>query len=366
MDVSTIASHFSYPGVMKASKPFGSGHINDTFLLTYETGAERCQYILRRINQTVFTRPRELIENTECVCHHIEEKLAEERPAESARRVLKLVPAGAVPWYQDEAGEYWCSYRFVDKTVAIDTVQNLDQAYQAARAFGKFQGQLADLDPDQVVETIPDFHHLLKRYETFEKALEVDAHGRCSSVQEEIDFVMSRKALADRIMAALADRSLPIRVIHNDTKVNNVLLDEDTGEGMCVIDLDTVMPGTVIYDFGDMVRTFTSPAAEDEQDLSKIRMRMEVFEALTRGYLEEANEFLNDTERSMLVYGAKLLTLIMGVRFLTDYLMGDIYYKIHHPSHNLDRARTQFQLLQHIEAAESQMEEIVSRYIRVS
>lgn len=362
MDVTSIARHFAFPGEWKAAQPFGSGHINDTFLLTYTLEGQENRYILRRINQVVFRQPQPLLENTSRVCGHIGEKLAVESIPDAARRALKLVPAGSVPWYRDETGEYWCSYRFVEHTVAIDTVENTAQAYEAARAFGRFQRQLSDLDPAHIVETIPWFHHLARRYDTFEQAIADDSFGRLKEVGPEVAFILSRKSLASPVLQALEAGSLPLRVIHNDTKVNNVLLDELTGEGLCVIDLDTVMPGTVIYDFGDMVRTFTSPAAEDEQDLTKVGMRMDVFEALTRGYLSEANDFLTPTERSMLVYGAQLLTMLMGIRFLTDYLMGDVYYKIHRPTHNLDRCRTQLELLRHLEAAADEMEQIVRKY----
>jgi aminoglycoside phosphotransferase (APT) family kinase protein len=363
MDVTSIARHFSFSGKWQSGKPFGSGHINDTFLLTYEQEwGEINRYILRRINQSVFRQPRPLIENTGKVCRHIEQKLTAEVLPDASRRVLKLILANGAPWFRDETGEYWCAYRFVEDTVAIDTVESLAQAYEAARAFGRFQRQLADLDPAEIVETIPWFHHLARRYDTFEQAIADDSFGRLKEVGPEVEFILSRKSLASPVLQALEAGSLPLRVIHNDTKVNNVLLDEITGEGLCVIDLDTVMPGTVIYDFGDMVRTFTSPAAEDEQDLTQVSMRMDIFEALTRGYLSEAHEFLTTTERSMLVYGAKLLTMLMGIRFLTDYLMGDVYYKIHRPTHNLDRSRTQLELLRHIEHAAEEMEQIVRKY----
>jgi Ser/Thr protein kinase RdoA (MazF antagonist) len=266
--------------------------------------------------------------------------------------VLQLVSTrDGAAWHVDAEGRYWRAYRFIEGARTYDTVSSPGQAFEAAKAFGNFQRLLADLPQPRLHESIPDFHDTRKRFAVFERAVVEDRLGRGADARDEIAFALSRRAVA----AALLDAELPERVTHNDTKLNNVLLDDETGEGVCVIDLDTVMPGLVGYDFGDMVRTMTCAAAEDERDLSRVAMDFELFEAVLRGYLEGAGSFLKERERESLIVGAKVIVFEQGIRFLSDHLAGDAYYKVSRPLQNLDRCRTQFKLLESIEQQEDAM-----------
>jgi aminoglycoside phosphotransferase (APT) family kinase protein len=250
-------------------------------------------------------------------------------------------------------------YRFIDGARTYDSVESPSQAFQAAKAFGQFQKQLSNLPAPRLHDTIPDFHHTPRRFSALERSIQADAANRAITAQPEVAFALARQS----ITSVLLDANLPERVTHNDTKFNNVLLDDQTGEGICVIDLDTVMPGLVLYDFGDMVRTTTSPAVEDEQDLSRVTMQFSMFEALVQGYLSTAGSFLTRSEQQYLAFSGKLITFEMGIRFLADYLAGDVYYKVHRPSHNLDRCRTQFKLVESIERQEEQMNRFIESSI---
>jgi aminoglycoside phosphotransferase (APT) family kinase protein len=255
----------------------------------------------------------------------------------------------------DADGNFWRAYHFIENARTYDSVQSPAQAFQAAKAFGEFQRMLADLPAPRLHDTIPDFHHTPKRFAALERAIAADVAGRAILAKPEIDFALARKS----ICGVLLDAGLPERVTHNDTKINNVMLDDDTGEGICVIDLDTVMPGLVLYDFGDMVRTATSPGPEDERDLSKVNLQFPLFEALARGYLTSAAGFLTKEEKKHLAFSGKLITFEIGLRFLTDYLSGDTYFKVHREGHNLDRCRTQFKMVASIEQQEEQMVKLI-------
>jgi Ser/Thr protein kinase RdoA (MazF antagonist) len=259
------------------------------------------------------------------------------------------------PCHVDELGNHWRVYIFIEKARTYDAVESPAQAFQAARAFGQFQKLLADLPAPRLHDTIQDFHHTPKRYAALEQAIAADVANRARLVKPEIEFARKRQAITARLL----DARLPERVTHNDTKFNNVMLDDATGEGICVIDLDTVMPGLALYDFGDMVRTTTSPAKEDERDLSKVTMQFPMFEALVRGYLATAAEFLTPAEKELLAFSGRLITFEIGLRFLTDFLAGDVYFKVHRDGHNLDRARTQFKLVESIEGQETAMNKLV-------
>jgi aminoglycoside phosphotransferase (APT) family kinase protein len=275
---------------------------------------------------------------------------------DSSRRVLRLIPArDGRAWYVDEEGNHWRAYHFIENARSYDAVESTEQAFQAARAFGRFQQLLASLPAPRLHDTIPDFHHAPKRFKTFEDAIEADVATRAVLAKPEIEFALARQS----ITGILLEANLPERVTHNDTKFNNVMLDDATGEGICVIDLDTVMPGLAPYDFGDMVRTTTSPAMEDERDLSKVTMQFPMFEALVRGYLSTAGGFLTKAEKDLLAFSGKLITLELGIRFLTDYLAGDTYFKVHRQGHNLERCRTQFKLIESIEQQEEKMGRLV-------
>lgn len=354
VELRPVAEQFALYGDFVEAVPYGSGHINDTYAVVFDQAGTRVRYIFQRINHRVFQNPVALMENIARVTAHLRSKL---RGAYS-RQALTLVPTRARRCYhQDAAGNYWRCYLFIEGARTYDAVETPRQAFEAARAFGRFQQLLADLPPPRLHETIPDFHHTPKRLAALEAAIAADVAGRVRACGPEIDFVMKRRDLT----RALLDAGLPERVTHNDTKLNNVMLDEVTGEGVCVIDLDTVMPGLALYDFGDQVRTTTSPAREDERDLSKVGLRREMFEALVRGYLESAGTFLTYDEKRLLVMAGKVITLEIGIRFLTDYLAGDVYFKVHRPHHNLDRCRTQFKLVESIEAQEPELTDWLKR-----
>jgi aminoglycoside phosphotransferase (APT) family kinase protein len=353
-DVGAAACQFESRGNFVAAAPFGSGHINDTYRVVFDRAGEPMVFILQRINHNVFKDPVAMMDNIQRVTSHLAAKSA--GVPDSERRVITLIPAqdGRV-LHVDEDGNYWRAYHFIDRASTYDAVERTEQALQAAKAFGHFQKLLVDLPDPRLTDTIPDFHHTPKRFAALEKAIELDEFGRASLAKAEIDFALARKSLT----TVLLDADLPERVTHNDTKFNNVMLDDVTGEGICVIDLDTVMPGLVLYDFGDMVRTTTCPAKEDEQDLSKVSMQFPMFEALVRGYLETAGGFLTKAEKQFLAFSGKLITLEIGIRFLTDYLSGDTYFKVHRQGHNIERCRTQFKLVQSIEAQQDDMEKLV-------
>lgn len=354
-DLRALAPHFQIAGEFAGAKTYGSGHINDTYLVEFIQNSAHSHYIFQRINQNIFKNPVALMQNVQRVTAHLQSKLANE--PDKMRRTLTLIPArDGKSFCRDENENYWRAYIFIENARTFDAVESLEQAFAAARAFGNFQRLLADLPSPRLHDTIPDFHHTPKRFAALEKAIATDVANRAQLVKSEIEFVLRRK----NICGALLDANLPERVTHNDTKFNNVLLDNATGEGICVVDLDTVMPGLALYDFGDMVRTTTSPAKEDERDLSKVQMQFPMFEALARGYLESAN-FLTKTEKQFLAFSGKLITFEIGIRFLTDFLAGDTYFKVHRDGHNLDRCRTQFKLVESIERQEEQMNKLVEQ-----
>ncbi|HET7103037.1 MAG TPA: aminoglycoside phosphotransferase family protein [Terracidiphilus sp.] len=337
-----------------SAAPYGSGHINDTFRVEFQRAGVAVPTILQHINHNIFKQPASLMENIERVTQHLAGKVASEPDRE--RRVLRLISArDGRTWHVDAQGNHWRMYRFIGKARTYDAVQNQRQAFEAAKAFGRFQKMLADLPAPRLHDTIPDFHHTPKRFAALESAIEADEAGRAVLAKQEIEFALERKSMAD----VLVNAGLPERVTHNDTKFNNVMLDDATGEGICVVDLDTVMPGLAAYDFGDMVRTTTSPALEDERDLRKVTMQFPMFEVLVRGYLASAGGFLTREEKQHLAFAGKLITFEIGIRFLTDFLAGDRYFKVHREGHNLDRCRTQFKLIESIEQQEEKMNRLV-------
>jgi aminoglycoside phosphotransferase (APT) family kinase protein len=353
-----IMQAFDLPGSMEAAEPYGSGHINDTYRVRWSgPGRDERLYLLQRINHHVFKNPVAVMENIQRVTRHLAAKLAD--APDLARRVLQLVPTrGGGGYHQDDAGNFWRVYHFVTQARTLDAVETPGQAWAAARAFGRFQQMLVDLPAPRLHDTIPDFHHTPKRFATFAGALAADAANRAAQAGPEIAFALQREPMTRTLLEA----GLPERVTHNDTKLNNVLLDETTGEGICVVDLDTLMPGLAAYDFGDLVRTSTSPTVEDERDLSKVAMQWPLFEALVRGYLDSAGAFLTAAERRLLGVGGKIITFEIGLRFLTDFLAGDVYFKVHRPGQNLDRCRTQFKLVASIEEQENQMNRLLETY----
>jgi Ser/Thr protein kinase RdoA (MazF antagonist) len=349
-----VACQFEISGEFLEAIPYGSGHINDTYRVTFrENGSPHC-YILQRINHHIFKNPVALMKNIQRVTAHLATQVANEPDAN--RRALKLISArDGRAWHVDAEGYYWRAYRFIEKARTYDAVESKEQAFQAGRAFGRFQELLAGLPAPRLHDTIPNFHNTPNRFNALQQAIAADAAARAALAKAEIDFALAHES----ITGVLLDANLPERVTHNDTKFNNVMLDDTTGEAICVIDLDTVMPGLAPYDFGDMVRTTTSPAMEDERDLSKVTMQFPMFEALVRGYLSSAGGFLTKREKELLAFSGKLITFEIGIRFLTDYLAGDTYFKVHRDGHNLDRCRTQFRLVESIDEQEESMNRLV-------
>ena len=360
-DLRLISSLFEMRADFVEAQPFGSGHINDTYCAWYDQAGCRVRYIHQRVNHHVFKNPIAVMENVARVTGHALERLLAEGNPQAHRRTLTCIPArDGKPYAFDPDGNLWRTYPFIEGAIGYDEIECNEQAYQAARAFGAFQKLTADLAGERLHETIPDFHHTPKRLAALEAAITADATGRADSVSEEINFARARAADCARITDLIASGHIPERVTHNDTKLNNVLLDETTAEGICVIDLDTTMPGSALYDFGDMVRTAAPTSREDDPDLKHIGIRLDRFESLVCGYLSTAT-FLNSAELSHLAFSGKLLTLEVGIRFLTDHLCGDTYFKIKRPGHNLDRCRNQFGFVRALEDNMTAMEEIVAR-----
>ncbi len=359
-----LIEQFQFEGGFIYEEPFGCGHINDTFAVYFKKTFERPdRYILQRINHNIFKNPDELMQNIENVTAHIRKKV-DNNCGDIKREVLTIIKTiDNKNYYIDDNGNYWRGYVFIDDATSYQVVESPEQFYKAAKAFGKFQKQLSDFPANTLFETIPNFHNTQSRFEAFLLALGNDFMKRADGVKEEIMFALQRKSDASVLINLLKENKLPLRVTHNDTKLNNVMIDNKTGEGICVIDLDTVMPGLSLYDYGDSIRFGANPAAEDEKDLSKVYMELGLFEIFTKGFLEEAAESLTETEIEYLPFAAKIMTFECGLRFLTDYLNGDTYFKIHREGHNLDRCRTQFKLVADMEVKMDQMKEIVSKYI---
>ena len=351
-----IAGRFAVEGQLTAVDPFGGGHINDSFLVTYRQKDRSARFLLQRINDAVFPVPAHVTENVQRVTDHIAQRLRLQGIADVHRRVLTLVPTNEeMPYYRDDTRSHWRLYEFIEGTRVHQAVGTPDQAEQVARAFGTFQNSLTDFPGPQLHETIPGMHDTPSRFEALEKTIQADPYGRAAEARADIDYAFTHRALAGVLLDLQKAGEIPERVVHNDAKISNVLFDDKTGAALCVVDLDTVMPGLALYDFGDMVRSMTCPAAEDEIDLSRVEVQMPLFEALAHGYLEAAAPFLVSAERANLVTAGKLITLEQGVRFLTDFLNGDKYYRTQRPNQNLDRCRTQFKLVESITQNERQM-----------
>ncbi len=348
---------FGFAGELLAAAPHGAGHIHDTFLARFERGPAGGAAILQRINERVFPDPERLAENIVRVTAHQRAKLAGEADAE--RRALRVLPAeDGRGWWRDADGAAWRAYAWIPGTRPPGALDPLAEARQAALAFARFQRQLADLGPPRLHETIPDFHHTPRRFAAFAAAVDADACGRAAGAAAEIDYGARREPLAGALLDAWRRGLLVERVTHNDTKLNNVLFDERDGKALCVIDLDTVMPGLPLWDFGDMVRSALLPV-EDERDPAKLTASVEVFGALASGYVEGLGELLLPAERERLVLAAQLLVYECGLRFLTDHLQGDVYFKIHRPGQNLDRARAHFAMLRWLIAREDALQRLV-------
>jgi Ser/Thr protein kinase RdoA (MazF antagonist) len=352
--VLSVLSRFAFPDKPLSCAPYGGGHIHDTRLVACKNGE---MFILQRINTHVFTEPVLLMRNIERVCAHLRQK------THDLRQVLSLVPAHDGRPFAVENGEYWRVFRFVENSVCFDRA---DAAlfYESGAAFGQFLTLLADFPVQELAETIPHFHDTPARFATLRAAVKQDPLARGRGVQREIDFALRYEAFSHTLTDLAAQGALPLRVTHNDTKINNVLFDQATLKALCVIDLDTVMPGLCATDFGDAIRYGASTAAEDEPNLDLVRFDTALFKSFASGYLSACGGSLTDTEIAVLPAGARMMALENGVRFLTDYLSGDRYYHISRPEENLDRARTQFRLLEEMDAHEPEMHAIIAKIMR--
>jgi len=336
-------------------EPYGNGHINDTFLVVADK-----RYIMQRMNTRIFTKPNELMENILGVTEHIRKKAEAVGRPDVERASLVVVPTlEGDKHFVGSEGDHWRLYEFTEGTVARDVVENKEDFYNCAVAFGQFQQMLADYPAEKLHETIVNFHNTPWRYENLMKAVDADVKGRLSEVQPEVEFAKARKEFACTLENARKLGTLPLRVTHNDTKLNNILFDEKNSAPVCVIDLDTVMPGYAVNDFGDSIRFGANTALEDETDISKISLDLELFEAYAKGFIEGCNGSLTEEELNLLPTGAMMMTFECGMRFLTDYLEGDTYFKIHREKHNLDRARNQFALVADMERKLPQMKAII-------
>jgi hypothetical protein len=355
-----ISKKFQIYGEILHAETLKIGHINETYTATYDQGGTRVRYIHQKINRNVFKNPAAVMKNVMRVTTHIRKKLEASNVRDVTRRSLIVIPTrDGRSYYQNGDREVWRTFVFVEGVETYEAVQTPQQAFQAGQAFGEFQNYLVDLPGERLYETIPDFHHTRRRFTALQQAIDKDQHNRAIQAQAEIQFALKHEPMVDVILNAMAKGKIPERITHNDTKFNNVMLDVLTGEAMCIVDLDTVMPGCALYDFGDMVRTTTSPTLEDEQDLKKVRMQMPMFKKLAQGYLSTAGKFLTRAEKDLIAFSGKLITFEIGIRFLTDFLSGDTYFRTHRPGHNLDRCRTQFKLVDSIERQEAAMQKFV-------
>ena len=335
----------------------GNGHINDTFLIMATDQGDLKKYILQKVNSNVFRKPEQVIENIVKVTSFLKVR------AGSEREVLSLIPTkDGGSFFKDTHGDVWRMYNFIDDSICLDVIDNENDFYECAFAFGKFQRDLRHFSADTLYEIIPNFHNTPVRFEAFLSAVTADKCNRAKDVKEEIDFVISRQDFYSTLIDAEHKGDLPLRVTHNDTKSNNVMLDKKTRKALCVIDLDTIMPGYSVTDFGDAIRYGASTAAEDEKDLNKVHFSIELFKAYTKGYMEGCGGKLKNSEIMLMPEGAKMMTIECGMRFLTDYLNGDTYFKTAYPEHNLVRARTQLKLVSEMEEKWEEMKKIVKEY----
>ena len=349
-----VASHFALGSTPVRVKELTAGNINVTYRLDMAEDKTAPRYVLQRINTAAFKDPVSLMENIGLVTAHIRQSY-EAEGMNPARRVLTFVEAdNGTLLYEDAEGGAWRCYVYVDDVTAYDAIESAALFREAGVGFGEFQTRLADFPAEKLAETIPGFHNTARRFETFMASVEKDAAGRAASVADEIEFFASRKELMSSIVDRLGGE-LPLRVTHNDTKLNNVLIDNETGKALCVIDLDTVMPGSALYDYGDAVRYGACTAAEDEPDTAKIGFDMELFKAFTEGFVSATAGNLTDTEIKLLPLGIAVITCELAMRFMTDYLDGDVYFKTNYEGHNLVRARAQMKLLTEVEAKMDEM-----------
>ena len=345
-----VITNFQIEGELSSIEPYGSGHINVTYLVV----TNKKRYILQKINNNLFTDVDKLMNNIYLVTEHLKKKCPN-------KTVLTLVKTLDGKPYLNDNGKFYRVYDFIENSVCLQIPRNTDEFYESAVAFGDFANMLNDFDATQLYEILPNFHNTVLRFKNFETALEKNLSGRAHLAQEEIEFALARKSITNKIVSLIESGEMPLKVTHNDTKLNNVLLHKDTLQGLAVIDLDTVMPGSICYDFGDSIRFGCNSSYEDEQDLSKVYFKMDMFEAYVKGYLSSMSD-ITEIEKEHLVDGAILMTFECGIRFLSDFLDGDTYFKVTKENHNLYRCRTQFKLVSEMEKNRDLMMEIVKKY----
>lgn len=359
-----VMSGFDIEGEYVSSTVVNTGHINDTYIVDFLNKSGPVEkYVVQRINHNVFKHPDKLMENIIKVTNHIKEKVLSEG-GDPRRQTLNFIKArNGKTFFQCVSGNYWRMYSYIGGAITYQIVENNDHFKSAGRAFGIFQRRLNDFSVGDLHETIPDFHNTPKRFEHFVSVLAADPLNRAIGVKDEIEYVLKKEGETGIVVGLLETGEIPLKVTHNDTKFNNVLIDENTGEGICVIDLDTVMPGSILYDFGDSIRSGATRSKEDERDLSKITLDLNLYENFTMGYLEAVGSTLTQKEIQLLPFSANLITYELGMRFLTDHINGDTYFKVHRENHNLDRAKAQFKLAMEIENNYERMEAIVQKHI---
>lgn len=360
--IKEVASHFQFEGEIAEIKPITQGYINATYCLSFSQvdGAYK-RYILQNININIFNNPYELMENINNVTTHLKKKIIA-YGGDPLRETLTIIKTNENELLYQDNNRYWRAYLYIENATSYQVVEKPILFYNSAKAFGKFQRLLADFPAEQLHETIKRFHDTKNRYYEFIKAVEEDKLNRVVTVKDEINFIKDRASECEVILNLINSGDIPLRVTHNDTKLNNIMMDNKTDEGICVLDLDTVMPGTALFDFGDSIRFGASTASEDEKDLGKVSINVALFEEYTKGFLSEAKSTLTECEINHLVFGAKLITLEQAIRFLGDYINGDVYYPVQYDDHNLVRARTQLKLVLDIEEKFDILNQIVLKY----
>lgn len=361
LDISNIIKEFDIEGELIHSEPFGCGHINDTYAIYFERETKPpVRYILQRINSEIFD-VKELMENICLVTDYLKERIAAEGGDPLTNTLTIVRTREGRSYYEDKDGNCFRVYLFIENTVSYQSAATATVLENAGKAFGHFQKLLFDFDAAKLNEVIKDFHDTTKRFAALKEAVEKGIPERVAAAKEEIAFAFDREKYCSEIVDKLGD-SIPLRVTHNDTKLNNILMNPDTGESVCIIDLDTIMPGSLLYDFGDSIRFGANTALEDETDLSKVNFSMDMYKAYTKGFMSEMGEFMTDMEKELVPFSCILMTYEVGIRFLADYLIGDTYFKTTHETHNLERARNQFKLIKDMEGKLDPMKEVVKEY----
>ncbi|MCL2043981.1 MAG: aminoglycoside phosphotransferase family protein [Treponema sp.] len=356
-------NQFAIDAELTGLKPFGNGHINDTYQSEWEKAGVISRYLHQRINDRIFRRPDHVMENIRRVTNHIREKINRTGFGDKNLCTLTIIPSrDGKLWVRDSEGGWWRTYHFIENSHAPEQITSADDARILGNSIAHFQSLLLDLGSPRLHETIPDFHNMEIRYRQFHHAISEDTHNRVKNVNTEIAFMLENEERGSVLIRSLRDGTIPERICHNDAKINNILIDNTGSHVLCVIDLDTVMPGTVLFDLGDLIRTVANRAKEDEQDLSKVEFDLTYFEALLDGYLSGACDFLISAERALICEAGRNITQIMGLRFLTDYLEGDHYYRTSRPDHNLDRCRTQIALIQSMDSKREDVQVIARKF----